>query len=125
MAQSHTVTNRNGRRTAEVTDDFELLPPRTAVKGRVPEHVVDAVDRALEAKPNTVNDPELVTKSDRLVFDCTFNELPAIGPDGGARGWLHRYRAQEEFLEALEVDGYDVEIKNISKLEFYPEEDDR
>lgn len=118
MAQSH--DNRAGRRTAEVTDDFDLLPPTTAVRGDVPVELVEAVDAALAAEPNAVDDPKLRRDDDGpVLLDCSFNELPVSAPDGTVDGWLAPYRAREDFLAALDVDGYDVEAVNDNRLGFY------
>lgn len=119
-------TSHEIRRTAEINDDHELLPPEVEIQGEVPEGLRQAVEYAVSEEPNAVDHPVLreAKGSGHAVayLNANFNELP-VSDDGELKGWLPPYRAREKILEALHErlaeDEISVEVENNVRLGFY------
>jgi hypothetical protein len=123
------ATSQNGdeeRRTAELTDDGELLPPEVAVKGDdVPRYLVEAVEAALAEEPNTVDAPVLMDNdNERLLatFSARYNELPVCDQTGALTGWKAPYQARERFDAALREalpEGIGFEAHDNTRTDFH------
>lgn len=130
------ATSHNGdeeRRTAELTDDGELLPPTVRVEEfDVPAAVVEAVEAAISEEPNAADapvlmDPERFNVADHAVavLGARYNELPVSTGDGPEDfGWQAPYQAREDFDAALTdalPDGLTFEAKNSHQTTIYRE----
>lgn len=126
MAPRHATDDDDRRRTATVTDDFELLPPEVDVRGDVPDDVRQAVEAAIDEEPNALDNPVLHAADDHRVayLTASYNERPAMTEAGEVGGWLPPYRSSEDFHDALREalpDGVEQEIGNDHRTDFYSE----
>lgn len=114
------------RRSAEI-EDGRVLPPEVEIRGGPFVAVLDAVRAALDAEPNSLDEPVLTEGGDRehhvARLTARYNEIPHTA-DGELVGWLPPYRAREEFDAALREalpDDVAFEAQNSHTTVFYEE----